>query len=84
MLISCVKMTDVSRDQNKGLQEHKHPAKPCRRLKWQRREDKQTAGHVSPKILEILIVSKWQRALRLANSWTQDLQFARVFTAPSF
>ena len=35
----------------------------------------QTAGRVSPKILEILIVSKWQQALWLVNLWTRDLLF---------
>ena len=35
----------------------------------------QTAGHVSPKILEILIVPKWQRFLWMTNLWKRDLLF---------
>ena len=49
-----------------------------------RRRPWQTADHVSPKILKILFVSKWLRALLLANLWTRDLLFARVFSEPPF
>ena len=42
-----------------------------------------TAGHVSPKILEIVIVSKWRRARDWLILWSRDLLFARVFFAPT-
>ena len=38
------------------------------------------AGHVSPKILEILIVSNWKQALWFANLRWRDLLLARVFS----
>ena len=42
------------------------------------------AGHMSPKILEILIVSKWRLACDWLILWSCDLLFARVFFAPPF
>ena len=44
----------------------------------------QTAGHVPPKLLEILIVWKCQRTLWLANIWSCVLLFARVSYMPPF
>ena len=38
---------------------------------------------MSPKILEILTVSKWRRARDWLILWSRDLLFARVFFAPN-
>ena len=46
--------------------------------------EERTAGHVSPKILEILIVLKWRRARDWLILWSRDLLFARVFFALPF
>ena len=43
---------------------------------WAWRRPWRTAGHGSPKILEILIVSKWRRARDWLILWSRDLLFA--------
>ena len=46
-----------------------------------RRPWRNIAGHVSPKILEILIVSKWRLIWLIL--WSRDLLFARIFFVPT-
>ena len=50
---------------------------------WAQRRPWRRAGHVSPKILEIFIVSKWRWARDWLMLWSRDLPFARVFFVPT-
>ena len=51
---------------------------------WVGRRPWRRAGHMSPKILEILIVSKWRWARNWLILWSRDLLFARIFFARVF